>query len=446
MSDTPHLHALRGPCLTFTANPFENGDDSSFRYEPDGLVLIQDSHIRAFGNFTEMKPLVASVPVTHYGPNSLILPGFIDCHVHYPQTQVIGSYGRQLIDWLNDYTFIAEQQFGDLDHASRVAQVFLQETLRTGTTTAAVYGTVHPESIDAFFTQALQQNRRMIAGKVMMDRNAPAALTDTALQSYDDSLKLIRRWHGKGRLSYAVTPRFAPTSTEAQLQAAAALWRENPGTYMQTHLSENTDELAWVSSLFPDRRDYLDVYAHAELTGPRALFGHAIHLSDTEWDHLASTDSSVIHCPTSNGFLGSGVFNFRRALEHRNPVRTGLATDVGGGTSLSMLQTMGAAYQIGQSGGYSLSAPKAFYLATLGAARALHLDNCAGSLEVGKEADILVLNLQSTPLIRFRMERCNSLKEALFIQMIMGDDRATQAVYVAGRLAYQHQPHEDSDR
>lgn len=428
--------ALRGPCLTFVDNPFSVGDDRALRYEPDGLIILHDGVIAQFGNYHDLKDQLGDAPVHRYSCDHLILPGFIDAHVHYPQTQVIASYGKQLIDWLNDYTFIAEQQFSNPQHAAQVARVFLNETLRVGTTTAAVYCTVHPESAEAFFAAALDQNRRMIAGKVLMDRNAPGALTDTVQTGYDQSQQLIDRWHHKGRLSYAVTPRFAPTSSQAQLEAAAALWHSNSGTYMQTHLSENTDELAWVRQLFPECSSYLDVYARAGLVGNRSLFGHAIYLSEAEWQLLAETGSSVVHCPTSNEFLGSGLFNFSRALANGAPVPTALATDVGGGTSLSMLQTMAGAYRIGQFGGYSLSAAKAFYLATRGAAQALSLDQSIGSLQAGLEADITVLNLKSTPLIRFRMQHCRSLEEALFIQMIMGDDRATDSVYVAGKLAY----------
>lgn len=280
---------------------------------------------------------------------------------------------------------------------------------------------------------------RMIAGKVMMDRNALAALTDTVQSSYDDSEALINKWHGKGRLSYAITPRFAPTSTREQLEAAGALWNNHAGTYMQTHVSENVDEVAWIKELFPERDNYVDVYAHYGLTGPRAIFGHAIYLNESEWSQLADSGSAVSHCPTSNAFLGSGLFNFKRTKQPvppAKPVRVGLATDVGGGTTLSMLKTMSEAYKIGQFGHYSLSAPKAFYLATRGAAQALYLDDKIGSIEPGMEADLQVLDLKSTPLIDFRMKHCETLEEMLFVQMIMADDRATKAVYIAGELAY----------
>ncbi|NYT70795.1 guanine deaminase [Pusillimonas noertemannii] len=430
--------ALRGPTLSLVDDPFLAGDEAALRYEPDGLILVKDGIITAVGSHAMLKAQVPPGVVTHY-PDSLILPGLIDTHVHYPQTQIIGAYGAQLIDWLNEYTFVAEQQYADPDHARAVSRLFLDECLRVGTTTAAVYCTVHPGSVDAFFQAASEYGMRMIAGKVMMDRNAPLPLTDTAQSSHDDTLALINRWHGKGRLHYAITPRFAPTSTPRQLELAGELWRQHPGTYMQTHLSENQAEIEWVRQLFPGRANYLDVYDHYGLTGPRSVFGHAVHLDEREWQRLAESGSAIAHCPTSNTFLGSGLFDFARATRPQppaRPVRTGLATDVGGGTSLSMLRTMGEAYKVGQLGGYSLSAAKALYLATRGAARALYLEDRIGSLEPGLDADLLVLDLKSTPLIEFRMKHCQDIHEALFVQMTMADDRATKAVYVGGRLAY----------
>lgn len=430
--------AIRGPALTFRDNPFMVGDEAAMHYEPDALIIMQHGKVLEFGDFTTLKTRLGDTPFAHY-PHALILPGFIDAHVHYPQMQVLGSYGTRLIDWLNTYTFVAEQQFSDEAYAEQIARLFLAETLKAGTTTAAVYCTIHPESVNGFFRAAQETGQRMIAGKVLMDRNAPAALTDTAQSAYDDSKALIEAWHGNGRLLYAITPRFAPTSTPAQLAAAASLWAEHPGTYMQTHTSETTEELAWVKELYPEHRSYVDVYADYGLTGPRAIFGHAIHLSNAEWQHLAESDSSVIHCPTSNTFLGSGFFDTERACNPNapfQPVRTGLATDVGGGTSLSMLKTMGEAYKVGQFAGNSLSAAKAFWLATAGSARALHLDHQIGQIAVGMEADLQILNLRSTPLIDFRMNYCNTLQEALFIQMTLADERATQAVYIAGQLKY----------
>lgn len=432
------LQALRGPALTFVANPFQVGDEAALHYEPDALVLVDNGIITAFGDYSTLCEQLRGHAVAHY-PDGLILPGFIDTHVHYPQTEIIGAYGEQLIEWLNRYTFVAEQRFSNFDYAYSVAQVFLQQCLQAGTTTASVYCTVDPSSVDAFFTAASEQNMRVIAGKVLMDRNAPPALTDTAQRGYDESEALIRKWHGKERLSYAITPRFAPTSTPTQLEAAGALWSAYPGTYMQTHLSENRKEIEWVRELFPERRDYLDVYAHYGLTGPRSIFGHAIHLSEAEWRHMTESGSAIAHCPTSNAFLGSGLFDFRRALQPADgalPARVGLATDVGAGTTLSMLRTQGEAYKIAQFGHYSLSAAKALYLATKGAAEALYLEDRIGSIARGMEADLVVLDLKSTPLIDFRMKHCESIQDVLFVQMTLADERATDAVYIAGELAY----------
>jgi len=300
------------------------------------------------------------------------------------------------------------------------------------------YCTVHPESVDAFFEAATENNMRVIAGKVLMDRNAPAALLDqSALVGYDQSKALIKKWHGKGRLSYAITPRFAPTSTHEQLESTGALWREYPGTYMQSHVSENVGEIAWVKELFPNQKDYLDVYDHYGLLGKRAVYGHGVHLSEREWQRMHETGSSIAHCPTSNEFLGSGLFNFEMAKKSNRPVKIGLATDIGAGTSFSQLQSMNESYKIAQLAGYALSSIHAFYLATKGAAEALDLEDKIGSIRPGMEADLLVLDLKSTPLIDFRMKHCKNIEEALFIQMTLGDDRATKAVYVAGALAYQ---------
>lgn len=431
------MKVLRGAALTFVADPFQVGREAAMRYESDALLVLDHGKITAFGAYADIKPtLPAETAITTYG-DALMLPGFIDTHVHYPQTQIIGAYGKQLIDWLNRYTFVAEQQFVDSEHAARVARFFLDECLRVGTTTAMVYGTVHAHSVDVFFAEAARRNLRMIAGKVMMDRHAPEALLDTAQTGYDASKTLLQKWHGKGRLGYAVTPRFAPTSSPAQLEAAGALWREFPGTHMQTHISENHDEVAWVKELFPASKHYLDVYDRFGLVGARAVFGHGIHLEEDEWARLNEANASVAHCPTSNEFLGSGLFSFDNAKRPSRPVRVGLGTDIGAGTSLSALRTMGEAYKIGELSGRSLTAADAYYLATRGAAEAMHLEDKIGSLAPGMEADLVVLNLKSTPLIEFRMQFCNSIDEVLAVQMTMADDRATRATYIAGEIAYE---------
>ena len=433
----PSTKAIRSAALTFIADPFLVGSAAAFHYESDALILIEDGKIKSFGSYEQLKSsLPDQIELITY-KDSLILPGFIDTHIHYPQTQIMGAFGKQLIDWLNNYTFIAEQQFSNFDYAKKVAEFFLDECLKAGTTTVMTYCTVHPESVDAFFEAALARQMRVIAGKVLMDRNAPPALLDKSVNvGYDQSLALINKWHGKERLLYAITPRFAPTSTHEQLESTGALWKKVPGTYMQTHVSENIGEIAWVKELFPDHKDYLDVYDHYGLLGKRAVYGHAIHLNEREWQRLYDTESSIAHCPTSNEFLGSGLFNFEIAKKKERPVKTGLATDIGAGTSFSQLQSMNESYKIAQLAGFSLSSIHAFYLATKGAAEALGLEDKIGSIKPGMEADLVVLDLKSTPLIDFRMNHCKNIEEALFIQMIMGDDRATKAVYISGNLAF----------
>jgi guanine deaminase len=362
---------------------------------------------------------------------SFIMPGLIDAHVHYSQTQVIGSHGAQLLDWLANYTFVEEQKFADPAHCARVADFFLDELIRSGTTTAMVYCTVHPESVDAFFAAAEARAMRMIAGKVMMDRDAPTALMDTAQQGYDESKALIERWRGRGRLDYAITPRFAVTSTEAQLDAAGALKREFPHCYVQTHANENKAEIARVAALFPGAHSYIDVYAQAGLTGPRSVFGHCIHLQESEIAVLAESRSVAAFCPTSNLFLGSGLFDQARLT--RAGVRIALATDVGGGTSYSMLRTAAEGYKVLQLNGQSWPALEAFYRMTLGNARALSLDDRIGSIEPGKEADLIALDPGATPALAHRLETAGgNLEVELFALLMLGDDRAVRQTYVAG--------------
>jgi guanine deaminase len=406
-------------------------------YEPDAIVAMADGWISHFGPARTIRPqLPRGTKVEDYGRDALIMAGFIDSHVHYPQAEIIGAHGAQLLDWLNKYAFVAEQRFADKRHARAAARVFLEESLRNGITTAAVYCTVHPQSVDAFFEESTKLGLRMIAGKVLMDRNAPAALCDTAQRGYDESKALIAKWHGRGRALYAITPRFAPSSTPEQLAAAGTLKREHPDCFVQSHVSENKSEIAWAKQLFPERRDYLDVYDHYGLLGRRAIYGHGIHLSEAELARMHETGAAIAHCPTSNFFLGSGCFDLGKAMRKERPVRVGLATDVGGGTSLSILQTLNEAYKAAQMNGYSLSAGHAFYLATRGTAHALHLEDTIGSLAPGMEADLVVLDLKSTPLIAFRMKHATDLAEALFIQMTLGDDRAVRATYAAGKRVY----------
>ena len=430
--------AIRGPVLTYTGDAFRDGLESTMRYESDAIVAMAGGRITHFGPAGVVRAqLPPGTVIKEYGPDTLILAGFIDCHAHYPQTQMMAAFGGELIDWLNQHTFIAEQQFADAAHAREVAKVFLAECLRAGTTSAAVYCTVHPQSVDAFFEESSKRGLRMIAGKVLMDRNAPEALLDSPQQSYDDSKALIAKWHGRGRLSYAVTPRFAASSSREQMEMAGALWKEHPGTYLQSHVSENRAEVEWVKQLYPERAGYLDIYDHYDQLGPRSIYGHGIWLTERELQRCHDSGTAIAHCPTSNQFLGSGLFALDKALNAARPVRVGLATDIGAGTSFSMLQTLNETYKVARLNGHALSAGHAFYLATRGTAKAMYLEEHIGSIAVGMEADIIVLDLKSTPAIDYRMRRCSDIHELLFIQMTLGDDRAVLATYVAGEPVHE---------
>jgi guanine deaminase len=428
--------AVRGALLTYVDDPFVSDGASAVRYESDAMIVMAAGKIIAVGSAAELRhTLPADAHLVEYH-DALILPGFIDCHVHYTQTHIIAAYGRQLVDWLERYAFVAEQKFSDTDHGREVAQRYLTENLRNGITSAAVFCTVHPQSVDAFFTEAERVGVRVIAGKVLMDRNAPPPLCDTAQRAYDESKALIGKWHGRGRLAYAVTPRFAPTSTAAQLEACGAVKREFPSCYVQSHVSESRAEVAWVTELFPETKSYLDVYDRYGLLGERTIYGHGVHLTESEWQRCHDTGTAIAHCPTSNNFLGSGLFDMARAKRAPRPVRVGLATDLGGGTSFSIMRTLNEAYKVAQLNGFTLSPHHAFYLATRGGAHALYLEDTIGTIASGMEADLVVLDLRSTPLIDYRMRYAETLDEALFIQMMLGDDRAIRATYVAGELVY----------
>ncbi len=421
---------LLGQTLSFTANPWHAPIADAVNHERRGAVLVENGYIRAVGNADDLRAKHPDAKVTDHG-DSLIMAGFIDAHAHYSQTAIIASWGKRLIDWLNTYTFPEETRFADREYADQVAKTYLDLNLSNGITTACAYCTIHPESVDAYFEAAQKRGLRMLGGKVMMDRNAPDELRDTAQSGYDDSKALLRKWHNVDRLSYVITPRFAPTSTETQLEATGALWAEFPDCLMQTHLSEQAEEIAWVQDLFPDQQDYLAVYEHFGLTGPGAVLGHSIYLSDREWDAVKASGSSLAHCPTSNAFIGSGLFNAKRAHEMHIP--TGLATDIGGGSSFSMLRTMASAYEIGQLRGDALHPAQLLWMATQGSADALLVGNKIGNLVVGREGDIVVINLASTPVIEQRVARAENFWEVVFPTIMLGDDRAIEAVYVNGQ-------------
>ncbi len=436
MSAGAAITAVRGGLVTYTGDPFVEGVAAARRYEADAIVAMADGRIVDAGPAADVAArLPEGTPVTRYA-NALIGAGFIDAHVHYPQLPVIGAGGMPLLDWLAGHTFPAEERYADAAVARAAARIYLRENLRNGITTAAVFCTVHPASADVLFDEAQALGMRLVAGKVLMDREAPEALLDTAQRGYDESKALIARWHGKGRLAYAITPRFAVTSTPAQLDAAAALKREHSDVYVQSHVAENRAEIARVRELFPRAASYLDVYAGHGLTGPRTIYGHGIHLDEADFDFLHQTGTALAHCPTSNNFLGSGLFDLRAATDARRNVRVGLATDLGGGTSFSMLRTMQAACDVAQLSGNPLPPACALWLATRGAARALDLDERIGSVAPGMEADLVVLDLHSTPIIDFRMRDVRDVDEALGVQLALGDDRAVRATYVAGRLAW----------
>lgn len=421
---------LTGPTLCFDANPLAGPWQDAVRIETDGAVLLADSRIAAVGKAAELRQAHPQAAEQRYDGDHLICPGFVDAHVHYPQTGIIASWGKRLIDWLNDYTFPEEMRLSDADYAQEVATRYLNLTRAHGTTTVASYCTIHPHSVDALFTAAASRDQRIVAGKTCMDRNAPDGLRDTPQSGYDDSKALIERWHGKGRATYAITPRFSPTSTPEQLAALGALWGEHPDCLMQTHLSEQTDEVAWVRDLFPQARDYLDTYEAHGLLGERAVYGHAIYLEPREVERIAETGAALVHCPTSNTFIGSGLFDMAGLSARHIPV--GLATDTGGGSSFSMLRTMAAAYEIGQLRGTPLHAAQLIWLATAGSANSLHLGDKVGSISTGYEADLTVLNLSSTPAIAQRHAQAKDHWESLFATIMMGDDRAIADVWIAG--------------
>ena len=424
---------LRGRVLTFVDEPGRDDNASSYKYFEDGAVLISDGKIKKVGDFQSViKASPNDVERVDHRPH-LIMPGLIDTHIHFPQMQVIGSYGAQLLDWLNKYTFVEEQKFVSEAHSARIASLFFDELVRHGTTTAVAYCSVHRASAEAYFAEAARRNMCMIGAKVMMDRNAPEKLTDTPQSGYDDSKALIEKWDGKGRAHYAISPRFGITSTDAQLEMTQSLIREHPECYVQTHLSENHNEITYTKELFPWARDYTDVYERYGILGPKSLFGHCIHLEPREISALSESKSVAIFCPTSNLFLGSGLYD-REKLQ-ANHVRIAVATDVGGGTNYSMLATMDEAYKILQLRGQKLSALNSYYMMTLGNARALGLEDKIGTLEEGSDADIVVLNIGATPAMKLRSETVRTLAEELFVLQTMGDDRAVAEVYVVGKPA-----------
>jgi guanine deaminase len=425
---------ILGQTLALTADPFQAPPEDCAAHTSRGAVLTENGLIRAVGEADALRAAHPDAAATDMG-DALLLPGLVDCHAHYPQTGVIASWGRRLIDWLNGYTFPEEARFADPAYARAQAELYLDLALASGVTTASLYATVHPGSAEAVFAAAEARGLRLAAGKVLMDRNAPENLRDDPQSAYDDSKALIDRWHGRGRLTYAITPRFAPTSTPEQLEAAGSLRAEHPDCLMQTHLCEQPEEIAWVRELYPDDPDYFGVYQSRGLAGPGAIMGHAIHLTSRERAALAETGTGVAHCPTSNTFIGSGLCDVAGLRAAGIPV--GLATDVGGGSSFSMLATMRAAYEVAQLRGTALHPAQLLWLATEGSAQVMRLSGIVGRLAPGAEADLIALDLSATPVLAQRTARAGSVWEALFAAVILGDDRAIRAVWSGGRLVHE---------
>ncbi len=426
--------AVKGTIVHFIANPFEKAEESAIEVFEPGILYVQNGYVNSVGSVEKMeKILPPGIKIIDY-QDKIILPGFVDTHIHYPQTDIIGSFGKQLMDWLETYTFPREGRFTDSEYTREVVDFFFEELLRNGTTTAQVMPTIHKQSADIFFQKALRNNMRMISGKVMMDQNAPDYLLESPEQGFEESLELIKNWHEQGRISYAVTPRFAVTSSEAQLKKTSELLETAPDLYLHTHLAENAAEVALVAELFPWSKNYLDVYDHFNLITDKSIFAHSIYLPDESFATLAEKGASISFCPTSNLFIGSGLFDLDKAITHH--IKTGIGTDVGGGTSFSILRTLGEAYKVLQLKGQTLSPIKAFYLATLGGAEALSLDEDIGNFIAGKEADFTVLNLDATPLIERRMKDSDTIAQKLFLLMTLGDDRSIEATHILGERVY----------
>ncbi len=419
---------LKGQVLSFSDSPFDAPPQDASRF--DEALVLRDGKIVGIGGFADLRKAHPKAEITDYGTH-VIMAGFVDAHAHYPQTAMIASWGKRLIDWLNLYTFPEEMKFGDEGYAAEIARRYLDLTTSNGTTTICSFCTIHPASVEAFFSEVQSRGQRVVAGKTCMDRNAPDGLRDTAQSAYDDSRALLQRWHGVDRISYAITPRFSPTSTPEQLEAMGALWAEHPDCLMQTHLSEQVDEIEWVKSLYPEARDYLDTYEMHGLLGARGLYGHAIHLEPRERDRLAEVGAGLVHCPTSNMFIGSGLFDMGGLMEAGQ--RVGLATDTGGGSSFSMLRTMAAAYEVAQLRGNPLHGAQLIWLATVGSAEALHMGDKIGNIAPGMEGDLVVLDLASTPAIAQRERHASEIWEAMFATIMMGDDRAIADVWIGGK-------------
>ena len=437
MNATLDLSIVRGTIVDFTGDPTK--DSNACRVVIDGAFVIENGIIINRGDSAAMQTAYPNA-VCHDYSGQIIMPGFIDAHIHFPQQEIVGSYGKQLLDWLDNYTFPAEEAFGEGNHAEVMAKKFIDELFRNGTTCCMAYATVQKSVTEALFAEASKRDMCLFAGKVLMNRNAPEGLLDTVEQAEAACRTLIERWHGVGRNHYVLTPRFAISCTAEEMQMAAALHREHPTTYIQTHLSENKDEWNFTHTLFPECDDYLAVYEKMGLLTDHTVFAHAIHLSESEWERLSKANAVIAHCPTSNLFLGSGLFNMEAAYKHNIPL--GIATDIGAGTSFSLLKTLGEAYKVQQLRGYSMNAFESFYKITLGAAKGLKVENQIGSIDINKVADFVVIDPIRTDLEQLRtqyMQRTDQYtpENLLFGLQTLGDDRNIVATYVKGKKVYE---------
>ncbi len=424
------MKIIKGKILQFTDNPFKKSIKDSVKIIENGALLVNKKIIKEVDYYKNLKSKFPDLKVYDYG-SSLIIAGFVDCHMHYPQTNIIASYGKRLLDWLNKYTFPEESKFTDYEYAKKIASFTLDQCLRNGITTVSSYCTTSVVSVDAFFNEAIKKDMCVVAGRTCMNRNAPEELLDDTKKSYDESELLIKKWHLKERLNYAITPRFALTSSSSQLESLGDLWKKYPDCLMQTHLSEQLEEIKLINELFPKSLDYLDVYEKFGLLQSKSIFGHCIHLKNREYEALGISKASVAHCPTSNLFIGSGIFNLKRVL--KNNINVGLATDTAGGTSFSMLKTMSAAYNIGQLSGLAIHPAQLLWLATVGSSKSLHLDKKIGNIEAGKYADLAIIDLSSSVLIDTRRKKAENFWEELFPTLIMGDDRAIISTWISGK-------------
>ena len=428
------LQVFRGEVLHFLDDPAKVGEQQSYQYFADGVLVVDNGYVVECGDAAALLPRLGDDYQLTVYEQGLIMPGMVDTHVHFPQIDMIASYGEQLLEWLEKYTFPAERQFSDYQHGVAMAEFFLQQLMACGTTTAMVFGTVHKQSVEAFFSVAERLNLRMICGKVLMDQNCPEDLQDTPQSGYDDSKALIERWHNKARLQYAITPRFAPTCSSEQLAKAGELLALYPDVYLHTHLAENQQEIAWVKSLFPHADGYLDVYDQANLLTKRSVFAHGVHLCDSECQRLAQTQSAVSFCPSSNLFLGSGLFDLPKLKAHQ--VKVGIGSDVGAGTCLSIMKNLGEGYKVQQLRGEKLTPFEGLYMATLGGAKALDLDDRIGNFLPGKEADFTVIDLAASTLLKRRIANCNTLAEKLFVLTMLSDERHIKATHIMGEVAF----------